>query len=82
MRYEQLRQQVLQGCQDRSAARAVLLRQGLWAWMTVIAAEQGDDRGRQEFSAANTTPTSPPMPSLPPASVCGELLVAWTDLLV
>jgi hypothetical protein len=22
------------------------------------------------------------MPSLPPASVCGELLVAWTDLLV
>ena len=61
---------------------AVLLRQGLWAWMTVIAAEEVHDRSRRASSAANTPPASPSMPSLPPASVCSELLVAWTDLLV
>ena len=61
---------------------AVLVRQGLWAWMTVIAAEEVHGIGRRESPAANTTPTSLSMPSLPPATVCGELLVAWTDLLV
>jgi hypothetical protein len=60
----------------------VLLRQGLWAWMTVIAAEEAHGIGRRESPAANTTPLSPSKPSLPPASGCGELLVAWTDLLV
>ncbi len=62
---------------------AILVRQGLWAWMTVIAAEEVHGIGRRESPAANTPPPSPsmPMPS-PPASVCGELLVAWTDLLV
>jgi hypothetical protein len=61
---------------------AVLVRQGLWAWMTVIAAEEVHGIGRRECPAANTTPTSPSMPSSLPALVCGELLVAWTDLLV
>ena len=58
----------------------VLVHQGLWAWMTVITAEEV--HGIRRPPAASTTPSSPSMPSLPPASVCGELLVAWTDLLV
>ena len=62
---------------------AVLVRQGLWAWMTVIAAEQVHGIGCRECPAANTPPTLPSMPtSFPSASVRGELLVAWTDLLV
>jgi hypothetical protein len=50
--------------------------------MTVITAEEIHGKGRRESSTANTTVPSPSMPSFPPASVCGELLVAWTDLLV
>jgi len=61
---------------------AVLVRQGLWAWMAVIAAEEVHGIGRRECPTANTPPTSPSMPSSPSALVCGELLVAWTDLLV
>lgn len=80
--YEQLREQVLQGREDRSTAMAVLVRQGLWAWMMVIAAEEVHGIGCRESPAVNTPPTSSSMPSFLPASVCGELLVAWTDLLV
>jgi len=51
--------------------------------MTLIAAEEVHGKERRESTTATTTPTSPSMPSpLPPASVCGELLVVWTDLLV
>lgn len=61
---------------------AVLVHQGLWAWMTVIAAEEVHGIGRRESPAANTPPTPPSIPSCPPASVSSELLAAWTDLLV
>jgi hypothetical protein len=61
---------------------AVLVRQGLWAWMTVIAVEEVHGIGGRESPAADTPPTSPSTPSFAPASVCGELLAAWTDLLV
>jgi hypothetical protein len=61
---------------------AVLVHQGLWAWMTVVAAEEVHCIGRRESPAANTLPTSPFIPSSLPASVSSELLTAWTDLLV
>ncbi len=61
---------------------AVLVHQGLWAWMTVVAAEEVHGIGRRESPAANTLPTSPFIPSSLPASVSSELLTAWTDLLV
>jgi len=82
VRYEQLREKVLHGRKDRSSSMAVLVHQGLWAWMTVVAAEEAHCIGRRESPAANTPPASPSIPSLFPASVNSELLAAWTDLLV
>ena len=81
-RYEHLREHVLQGHEDQSTAMTVLVRQGLWAWMTIIAAKEVHGVSRRESPAANTPPALPPMPSFSPASVCAELLVVWTDLLV
>ena len=80
-RYEHLREHVLQGHEDQSTAMTVLVRQGLWAWMTVIAAEEVHGIGGRESHAMYTPPTSFSTPSFAPAAVCGELLVAWTDLL-
>ena len=61
---------------------AVLVHQGLWAWMTVVASEEVHGIGRRESPAANTPPTSPSTPSPLPASVSSEMLTAWTDLVV
>ena len=82
-RYEQLRERVLHGGGDRrSTAIAVLLRQGLWAWMTLVAAEDMRNIGHCESAPSNRSATLPPTPSLPTASARGELLAAWTDLVV
>jgi hypothetical protein len=59
---------------------AVVLRQGLWAWMTLVAAQQADDdpgAARVRDVASATTP-----PSLLPTAVRDELLAVWTDLVV
>jgi len=61
---------------------AVLVHQGLWAWMTVVAAEEVHRIGRRESTATNTPRASPTIPSSLPALVSSELLAAWTDLLV
>ncbi len=82
-RYEQLRERVLHGGGDRrSTAIAVLLRQGLWAWMTLVAAEDMRNIGHCEPAPSRWTATLPPTPSLPTAPLRSELLAAWTDLVV
>jgi hypothetical protein len=65
----------------RSAALAVLVRQGVWAWITVVAAE-GHAQGRRPAPAAPPCGTVPTRPSCAPAAVTGALLGAWTDLIV
>lgn len=55
---------------------AVLLRQGLWAWMTLVAAQQPHGIDRREATPLTRTP------SPPPTSAPRELLAAWTDLVV
>ena len=73
---------MLQGRADRSIAMGVLVRQGLWAWMTVIAAAEGHDAGRRAAPAALPACTVPAPPSCAPAAVSRALLGAWTDLIV
>jgi hypothetical protein len=61
---------------------AVLLHQGLWAWMTLVAAEEMRDTGHCEPAPSNRTATLQPTAALPTAPVRSELLAAWTDLVV
>ena len=61
---------------------AVLLHQGLWAWMTLVAAEETHNISHCEPAPSNRTVTLPPTPSVWAAPVRGELLAAWTDLVV
>jgi hypothetical protein len=75
-RYEQLREQVLCGGGSGCTAIAVVLHQGLWAWMMLAAAE--DTHGLTRPEAVLPAPTQ----SSPPVSVPRELLAAWTDLVV
>jgi hypothetical protein len=75
-RYEQLREQVIRGGGSGGTAIAVVVRQGLWAWIMLAAAE--DAHGVPRPEAVRTTPT----PSSPPPTVPRELLAAWTDLVV
>lgn len=70
------------GSERRSTATAVLLNQGLWAWMTLVAAEETHDIAHCESIASNRTATSRPTVSLPATPVPRELLAAWTDLVV
>jgi len=75
-RYEQLREQVLRGGGSGCTAIAVVLRQGLWTWMMLAAAEDAHGVTRREAVSQSLAP------SYPPASVPRELLAAWTDLVV
>jgi hypothetical protein len=50
--------------------------------MTLVAAEETLNIGHREPVPSNRTATLPPTPSLPAAPVRGELLAAWTDLVV
>jgi hypothetical protein len=75
-RYEQLREQVLCGAGRLCMGMSVVLRQGLWAWMMLAAAE--DAHGVTRCQAASQSPD----PSFPLATVPRELLAAWTDLVV
>lgn len=82
-RYEQLREQVLHGGGERrSTSIAVLLHQGLWAWLTLVAAEETLKIAHREPVPSNRTATLPAHVSLPAAPVPSELLAAWTDLVV
>jgi hypothetical protein len=71
-----MREQVLRGDNARCMGMTVVLRQGLWAWMMLVAAEDAD------AVAARGPVRSAPGPPALPARVCGELLAAWTDLVV
>ena len=65
-------------------AMNILRRQGLWAWMRVIAIEvaRGDGRQDRESCPPSMTPVSAATAPVIAAPVCAELLVAWTDVLV
>lgn len=77
-RYEELRAQVLEG-QDRALlGMAVVLRQGLPVWMTLVDAEE---TAAARVATCETT-ASPPPPARPPTIVRRELLAAFTDLLI
>ncbi len=80
--YEQLRERALQGREDRSTASTILQRQGLWAWMMAIAAEEVHAKDRLASATGNTSTALSSRPRTPSASDWGELLAAWTDLLV
>jgi hypothetical protein len=75
-RYEQLRDQAVHGHPMSSLGAAVLRRQGLPAWMTLVAAEEA------ARVASGDAPSSSHPPSHPPATVRRELLAAFTDLLI
>lgn len=75
-RYEELREQILCGAGRLCMEMSVVLRQGLWAWM-VLAAAEGTD-GVTGCEAASQSPA----PSFPLVTVPRELLAAWTDLVV
>lgn len=71
-----MREQVLRGDHAHGVGLTVVLRQGLWAWMMLVAAEDVDG-----VASRNPVRSAPGPPALP-ARVCGELLAAWTDLVV
>ena len=77
-RYEELRARVLHGHDRAVLGVAVVRRQGLPVWMTVVGAEE-TAAGRV---AAGETPVSLPSASCPPAMVRSELLATFTDLLI
>jgi len=69
-RYEQLREQVLCGAAPVCTAMSVVLRQGLWAWMMLAAAENAHGATRREAASQS------PAPSCPQATQPRELLAA------
>ena len=77
-RYEELRARVLHGHDRAWLGVAVVRRQGLPVWMTLVGAEETAAGG----VAACEPPASPPPSSRPPAMVRSELLAAFTDLLI
>ena len=77
-RYEELRARVLQGHDRAWLGVAVVLCQGLPAWMTLVGAEET----AAGCAAACEMPASPPHSSRPPVMVRSELLAAFTDLLI
>ena len=78
IRYEELRARVLHGHGRALLGVAVVLRQGLPVWMTLVGAEETAAGG----VAACETPASPRHSSRSPAMVRRELLAAFTDLLI
>ena len=80
--YEQLRERAIKGREDRSSAGGILHRQGLWAWMIAVTAEQVHGNECRASSTANTLSLSSSMPTSPTTPGGGELLAAWADLLV
>ena len=78
IRYEELRAHVLHGHDRALLGVAVVRRQGLPVWMTLVGAEETAAGG----VAACEMPASPPHSSRPPALVRSELLAAFTDLLI
>lgn len=75
-RYERMRERFLRGDHARCVGMTVVLRQGLWAWMMLVAPEDADG------VAPRGIVRSAPGPPTLPARVCAELLAAWTDLVV
>lgn len=77
-RYEEVRAHVLDGDDRALLGVAVVLRQGLPVWMTLVDAE--------ETAAARVAPceraASPGPPACPPAMVRSELLAVFADLLL
>ena len=77
-RYEELRARVLHGHGRALLGVAVVLRQGLPVWMTLVGAEET----AAGCVAACETAASPPHPCRSPTMVRSELLAAFTDLLI
>jgi hypothetical protein len=67
---------VLGGNSRRSVGETIVRGQGLWAFIALVAAVE--PRGAPRRAAEGSTATLLP----PPATVCGALLAAWTDLVV
>ena len=78
-RYERLREQALGGGDDQPLGMAVVLRQGLWAWMILARAQRVDDVSAARAVVPSVATSPPPCP---PATVRGELIAAWTNLVV
>lgn len=70
-----MRERVLHGDKACCVGMTVVLRQGLWAWVMLVAAEDADAVPPAPVRSAPDAPTLP-------ARVCGQLLAAWTDLVV
>jgi transposase len=75
-RYERLREQALHGGGCSSVGMMLVRRQGLWARMLLAASDDERDCALAHVSEPAPTPLALP------ATVGGELLAAWTDLLV
>lgn len=59
---------------------AVVLRQGLWAWMILVSAQRTDETSASPVSDVLDTTSAP---ACPPADwMCHELVAACTNLLV
>lgn len=75
-RYEQLREHARHGGQMSALGAAVLLRQGVAAWMTLVATEEAAGVTARDCTSSTPSAFDPP----PPAR--SDLLAAFTDLLV
>lgn len=77
--YERLRAIVLGHGDHQPLGMAVVLRQGLWAWMILVAAQPAEGVPAARASAPSL---ATPLPPCPPATVRRELVLAWTNLVV
>lgn len=81
--YERLREQVVGSGNGQTLGMTVLLRQGLWAWMLLVAAQPADGASDARVGVPSlATSLQSPLPSHPPATVRHELVAAWTNLVV
>ena len=78
IRYETLRAHVLDGHDRALIGVAVVRRQGLSVWMTLVDAEE---TAAARVAPCETTASRPP-PARPPVIVRRELLAAFTNLLI
>lgn len=75
-RYEAVRAHVLHGHHEASLGAAIVRRQGLPTWMTLVAAEEAAHVAPGETTASTHAPCGAP------AMVRSQLLAAFTDLLI
>jgi hypothetical protein len=75
--YEDLRRAVIDGVAGERIDRSVMLDQGMWAWIELVASETMRSKHDRRIS-----PLPSPMTAAQPSANRSELVSVWTDLLL